>query len=510
MILSSLGIIAGKGVIPSTLSNGLVSVYKAESNTNDSLGTYNGTAQGGLTYTTGKSGNGFNFNRTTAYVDMGDVMDVGTSSWTYSMWFNPTEIFFTSVLFSKTIAAGVRGRVFGYIDNYKLTFCFDADATNVIIVETPALTINNTNTWYHAVFMLDRSDKLKVYLNGSVVTLTTINGTNNLTPYSATNYNTNNPFRIGAYTNADNVTPSSFYGGLLDEFNVWNRVLTPTEITELYRCGSGSFYPYVFLPTFDSDACAFIGAASITDTTQQSAINQLVLDLKSANIWTKMKAIYPFVGGTASQHRFNLKDPRTVAGAYYITFGGGGTHSSQGYQPDGTTAYANTNLNPASAISNGASVHFSFYCNTNTFPSANGTVKINGGYQSAPLKIMHLGFWRQSSGQATYLTALGGTTELNVNTSTPTSKGFILLSRTSATSLKLYQDGTLLGTNTTSETNGLPNYNMYLGARNGDNVIDSYNNLPHQFASIGDGLSDSEATAFRTAVLNFNTTLNRQ
>ena len=51
---------------------------------------------------------------------------------------------------------------------------------------------------------------------------------------------------------------------------------------------------------------------------------------------------------------------------------------------------------------------------------------------------------------------------------------------------------------------------MYLGARNGDNVIDSYNNLPHQFASIGDGLSDSEATAFRTAVLNFNTTLNRQ
>ena len=260
----------------------------------------------------------------------------------------------------------------------------------------------------------------------------------------------------------------------------------------------------------DVDAQAFITAASITDNTQKNAVNQLVLDLKSANIWTKMKAIYPFVGGTASQHRFNLKDPRTVAGAYYITFGGGGTHSSQGYLPDGTTAYANTNLNPASAISTGTSVHFSIYCNTNTFPSVNGTIKVNGGYQSSPVKAMQVGFWRQGSGQASYYNSLGGITDLIVNTSTPTTQGFTLITRTSATSFKLFQNGTLLGTNTTSETNGLPNYNMYLGARNGDNVIDSYNNLPHQFASIGDGLSDSEATAFRTAVLNFNTTLNRQ
>jgi hypothetical protein len=260
----------------------------------------------------------------------------------------------------------------------------------------------------------------------------------------------------------------------------------------------------------DADAQAFITAATITDSTQQNAINQLVLDLKSANIWTKMKAIYPFVGGTASQHRFNLKDPRALTAAYYITFGGGGTHSSQGYLPDGTTAYANTNLNPSVAISNGASVHFSLYCNTNTFPSVNGTIKVNGGYQSSPLKIMQLGFWRQSSGQASYYTTLGGGTTLTLNTSSPTTQGFTMSTRTSGTSLKLFQNGTLLGTNTTFENTGLPNYNMYIGARNGDNVIDSYNNLPHQFASIGDGLSDSEVTAFTTAVLNFNTTLNRQ
>jgi hypothetical protein len=261
---------------------------------------------------------------------------------------------------------------------------------------------------------------------------------------------------------------------------------------------------------WDADALLFIANASITDNTQKSAINKLVTDLKSASIWTKMKAIYPFVGGTASQHRFNLKDPRTVTGAYYITFNGGGSHSSQGYLPDGITSYANTNFIPSTGISNGASTHFSLYTNTNTFPTVNGEYKVNGGYQFPPLKIFQLVFLKQSTGESTYGCSLGGITSLNVNSSTPTTMGFTLGTRTSATSLKLFQNNTLLGTNTTSETNGLPNVNMYLAAINGAGVIDNYNNMPHQFASIGDGLSDSEATAFTNAVLAFNTTLNRQ
>jgi hypothetical protein len=49
------------------------------------------------------------------------------------------------------------------------------------------------------------------------------------------------------------------------------------------------------LSAVDADALAFITAAGITDATQQSAINQLVITLKGLSIWTKMKAIYPFV-----------------------------------------------------------------------------------------------------------------------------------------------------------------------------------------------------------------------
>jgi len=89
---------------------------------------------------------------------------------------------------------------------------------------------------------------------------------------------------------------------------------------------------------FDADAQAFFTAASITDSTQKSAVNQLVLDLKSYNIWTKIKALYPIVGGSASSHAVNLKTP----GTYNLTFATGVTHSSTGMTGNGTSGYANT------------------------------------------------------------------------------------------------------------------------------------------------------------------------
>lgn len=107
---------------------------------------------------------------------------------------------------------------------------------------------------------------------------------------------------------------------------------------------------------FDPDAQAFITAASITDPTQQSAINQLVVDLKGYNIWTKMKALYPFVGSTASQHKWNLKDPRDLDAAFRLRFFGGTIHTANGVQGNALNAYYNTYLNANSLpISSNAS-----------------------------------------------------------------------------------------------------------------------------------------------------------
>ena len=72
-------------------------------------------------------------------------------------------------------------------------------------------------------------------------------------------------------------------------------------------------------PVSDTDAQAFLTNAVITDTTQRNAINTLVIGLKADSLWTSMLAIYPFVGNTSTQQRFNLKDTLT----FKMTFAGG-------------------------------------------------------------------------------------------------------------------------------------------------------------------------------------------
>ena len=95
------------------------------------------------------------------------------------------------------------------------------------------------------------------------------------------------------------------------------------------------------LGNFNTYAINFIAATGITASDQQSAINQLAYDLVNTGLMDKMIAIYPFVGGNATSHSFNLKDPRDADSAYRLTFSGGFTHSSGGVQGNGTNAYAN-------------------------------------------------------------------------------------------------------------------------------------------------------------------------
>jgi hypothetical protein len=110
----------------------------------------------------------------------------------------------------------------------------------------------------------------------------------------------------------------------------------------------------------DSDAQAFINAAVITDITQANSVNTLVVGLKADGIWSKMKAIYPFVGGTATTHKYNLKDPRDLDAAFRLSFNGGWTHSANGALGNSVNTYADTFLNPVDSLS-AASYNYSVY-----------------------------------------------------------------------------------------------------------------------------------------------------
>lgn len=57
-----------------------------------------------------------------------------------------------------------------------------------------------------------------------------------------------------------------------------------------------SYYSLIsMMPSLDPDAQAFFAASAITGATQQAAINNLIKGLKTDGLWSKMKAVYPFV-----------------------------------------------------------------------------------------------------------------------------------------------------------------------------------------------------------------------
>jgi hypothetical protein len=250
----------------------------------------------------------------------------------------------------------------------------------------------------------------------------------------------------------------------------------------------------------DADALAFITAAVITNTTQKNAINTLVTDLKSYGIWTKMKALYPFVGGTASQHKFNLKDPRDLDAAFRLTFNGGWTHSSTGALPNGTTGYADSKYNP-NTFGSLNSAHISYYSRTNASPSA--TAGEIGSYILAPnyFHIMQLRW----AGDVIY--GLLNTSGAGALTNS-SSQGLFLTSRISNNTTNVFKNNTKLGTNTDASTS-IPNVIIYVGALNNNGTAANFTNKETAFASIGDGLTDTETANFYTAVQKYQTSLSR-
>lgn len=249
----------------------------------------------------------------------------------------------------------------------------------------------------------------------------------------------------------------------------------------------------------DADAQAFITAASITDNTQKNAINQLVIDLKSANIWTKMKAIYPFVGGTASQHRFNLKDPRTIDAAFYLSFYGGGSHTSNGYEPN-LTSYADSKLNPFNIL-NINSCHFSYYSRTNT---SKDNYDMGVTTNSTGVNLTFATALKWTDGNIYY-----GMSFNEVGKSSSSSSKSFIFNKTSSTSTSLFENTTKTS-NTIVTKSALPNSNIFIAARNLDGVAQNSSQRNCAFATIGDGISDPEATALYNAVQTFQTTLGRQ
>ena len=239
----------------------------------------------------------------------------------------------------------------------------------------------------------------------------------------------------------------------------------------------------------DTDAAAFIEAAQIINSAQQRAIYELVRLLKQYGLWSKMKAVYPFVGGTATTHKWNLKDPRDNDAAFRLTFSGGWTHSSTGADPNGTSGYADTYL--AQNVLSNSSASISYYSRE---ASKGLYIEIGVTDNNSPFaaSFMFCQFTDDKLYGALYqANNIAGFSGIVTN-----SQGLFLATKTSGTNVKYFRNSTSVGNQTVTAING-STYNYYLGAcRRGNGIpsVDTYSPRECAFATIGDGLTDTDAT----------------
>jgi hypothetical protein len=255
---------------------------------------------------------------------------------------------------------------------------------------------------------------------------------------------------------------------------------------------------------FDADAIAFFArvttAGGTLSATEQLAVDTLVKQMKLDGIWSLMKAIYPMVGASAAACAQNLK-----SSSFTGTFTSGWTFASTGATPNGTSAYMDSNLNANNNLGvNNLSI--SFYTSTNGAAS-NSIIYGVSANRTTYLPIIQC--YPRINTTSLFLSDL---TDFNSRVSflNNTTAGFYVNTRTANNSSKTFKNNSLAGSTTVLQTQTtLPNYTIPFAAFFDTISYSNFANYLMSFASIGDGLTDTQAGNFYTAVQAFQTTLSR-
>jgi hypothetical protein len=179
-------------------------------------------------------------------------------------------------------------------------------------------------------------------------------------------------------------------------------------------------------------------------------------------------------------------------------FNGGVTHSSTGVQGNGTNGYADTKWvqNVNGTINNQA---IGIYIRTN-----NTYLGVDMGARIVSSSDISLGSYAGSP-------VVGRINTLaNFASIAGTPQGFYQITRNGGSSQTVFLNGSSATASITISTAVLDR-SVYLMALNDSNLLDEYHsNRQIAFSYISDGLTNTEAANFYTAVQAFQTTLGRQ
>jgi hypothetical protein len=466
-------------------------------------GTRNGTINGTVGFSPTDNYGALTYPGTTSsYVDFGNIGDLSVS-WSFQVAVKPAP----SASGNYTILSYASGSDTGSI-TYKLDYSSSnqsavlsvfssgsgaARAVHTITGSVPTGSWSIINASYG-------SSLVSMYINGRPVRFLETTG-------STVGYNTNSRLYLGGTFR----TTSSFYTGSMASFLSYNTDVTNAQLVQNYNAYATRFGlpPSVLFPaTTDIDAFRFIEAAGLVDPTQITAVNNLVAGLKSNNLWNKMQTLYPFVGGTAASHKFNLLNPINSNSAFRLLFYGDVTHSNLGVSAS-SAGYADTLFVPTTNfVDISSSIHTAIYVSSRPVVANTSFINYMGDERPKDYLVPNLSIGYGNGSMK--LDAYAGSGGDYVSLGTKISGSLFISTRTTSANMSGYgisSTGTVSGSGGGTFIKSSPNTNTV-------RLFGAYQNnfsggVLYQYASIGTGLTQTDAGNLYTLLTAFNNTLGR-
>jgi hypothetical protein len=235
-------------------------------------------------------------------------------------------------------------------------------------------------------------------------------------------------------------------------------------------------------------------------------VDAFVVAAKGGGWWSKMYALYLYIGGTATAHKFNAVNPLDTDAAFRLTFFGGITHSSEGMKGNGINGYCMTHCT-YSAMGTPYSRAMGYYNWKNDWAVDSMDMGSRG---SGSLPIFAIA--KSNTGTpVVFSDGLDFTAHRIIRTVPATNTGFYDFSIESANLCSLARNGAILGSvNTTPQTqvNG-PSVPITLMARNDSGTPVQFSPVTYNMHYIAQGLTIAERLSLYNATQALQVALGR-
>ncbi len=179
----------------------------------------------------GIHGGSLEFDGNEDYVTMGDVLDMGTSDWTTSLWFKTADS--DGNLISKSLAGSISGRWFTILQNNTVFSLMEGSVA--VGISTPSAPYLDGG-WHHVATTYDRDGDMSLYVDGM------LKASDSISANSATNMQTNCHLLMGRYNATSDCTIPLIgtlkLDGSVDQVRIYNYVRTQAQIVWEYSRGA--------------------------------------------------------------------------------------------------------------------------------------------------------------------------------------------------------------------------------------------------------------------------------